>query len=259
MTSNQVLVHTLERTLVIEAERQTVFRFFTDTARWEKWWGSGSSIDPHVGGSVAIRYPDGTEAVGAIVEIAPPERFVFTYGYKRGTPIPPGASLVTIVLEPHAAGTTLRLSHAFADAAVRDEHVQGWRYQLSLFANAIADDLHAGAERLIDRWFAAWSEPDAAAREAGIQEVAAEQIRMRDRFSAVAGISDLREHLAAVHRFMPGMRLERDGAVRHCQGMVLANWVARAQDGGRRAAGTNVFVLDAQGRIGSVTGFWNAG
>ena len=50
--------------------------------------------------------------------------------------------------------------------------------------------------------------------------------------------------------------MERNGAVRHCQGMAIADWVANGPDGHRRAQGTNVFVLGADGRIESVTGFW---
>ena len=50
---------------------------------------------------------------------------------------------------------------------------------------------------------------------------------MRDRFSAIEGNADLREHLTAVHRFMPGLTLTRDGDVRQCQGMAIADWVAR--------------------------------
>jgi hypothetical protein len=55
---------------------------------------------------------------------------------------------------------------------------------------------------------------------------------------------------------MPGLRLVRAGDVRHCQGMVLADWVALAGDGPEKGRGTNVFVLDPDGRIESVTGFW---
>ena len=56
---------------------------------------------------------------------------------------------------------------------------------------------------------------------------------------------------------MPGMRLAREGEVRHCQGTVLADWIARGADGQERGRGTNVFVLGAGARIDSVTGFWN--
>jgi hypothetical protein len=55
---------------------------------------------------------------------------------------------------------------------------------------------------------------------------------------------------------MPGMRLERRGDVRHCQWHVLADWVALAGNGEERGRGTNLFVLDADGKVAEVTGFW---
>jgi hypothetical protein len=69
-------------------------------------------------------------------------------------------------------------------------------------------------------------------------------------------VDDLMGHLAAVHQFMPGMRLERRGDVRHCQSRVLADWVALGADAQERGRGTNLFVFDADGRIAEVTGFW---
>ena len=86
-------------------------------------------------------------------------------GYASGTPMAPGASRVSITLAPHAEGTRLELVHEFADVAVRDEHVQGWRYQLSLFGNVVANEVNAGVAKAIDRWFELWSETDASARE----------------------------------------------------------------------------------------------
>ncbi len=81
-------------------------------------------------------------------------------------------------------------------------------------------------------------------------------MRFRDRYSLVQGHEDLLAHLAAVHRFMPGLRITREGAVRHCQGIVLADWVARAADGAERGRGQNVFTLGGDGRIVDVVGLW---
>jgi uncharacterized protein YndB with AHSA1/START domain len=257
MTGTAALPHELKRVLVIQASRETVFRFFTDEARWAAWWGAGSTIDARPGGRVVIRYPNAVEAWGEVIDVTPPERITFTYGYASGTPIPAGGSRVTIRLDAEGTRTRLHLTHQFADAAVRDGHIQGWRYQLSLFANAVANEVYAHADRAVDAWFEAWSEPDPATREGALSRIANRDVGFRDQFSAIDGLDDLSVHLAAAQRFMPGLRLHRDGDVRHCQGVVLADWVAHGSDGQERSRGTNVFVFNSTGLIESVTGFWS--
>jgi uncharacterized protein YndB with AHSA1/START domain len=251
------LDHVLERSVTIRAQRSTVFRFFTDSQRFAAWWGPGSRIDPRPGGEVHIRYPNGAVAAGAVVELCEPDRIVFTYGYEGAAkPIPPGGSLVTVTLEEVPEGTLLRLRHAFADASVRDQHVQGWRYQLAVFAVAAARDQHSGVESAIDRFLAVWSEADPAVRQSELEAVAMPSLAFRDAFSATDGIADLGAHVAAAQMFMPGVRLERRGGVRQCQGTAIADWVALAADGGERRRGCNVFDLAPDGRIARVVGFW---
>lgn len=250
------LPYRLDRSVVIRAPRENVFRFLTDSPRWATWWGPGSAIDPRPGGAVLIRYPDGTEVSGEVLEVQPPERIVFSYGFVKGQPIAPGGSRVTIRLEPHQLGTHLHLTHELADQAVRDEHIQGWRYQLALFSNVVADELHADATSLIDTWFDAWAERDERTRDAALRRIAENELRFQDRFGNTDGVDDLLPHIAAAQVHMPGLRMKRTGSVRHCQGMALVDWVASASDGRERARGTNVFVLGATGKIRSVTGFW---
>jgi uncharacterized protein YndB with AHSA1/START domain len=254
-----VLAHSLDRAVVIRAKPDVVFRYFTDSARWAAWWGAGSSIDARPGGEMRIRYPDGTEAVGEVLEVSRPRRIVFSYGYVSGQMIPPGGSRVTIDVEPHADGTRVALTHEFAEAAIRDQHVQGWRYQLSLFSNVVVDELLAGAADAVDAWFSAWATTDERERQARLEQIAARAVTFRDRYSAIEGIVELHAHIGGALRFMPGVRLQRTGAVRHCQGAVLADWTASGlgADGQTRATGTNLFVFDPDARITSVIGFWN--
>jgi hypothetical protein len=220
--------------------------------------GRGSTIQPKQGGAVLIRYPGGAEAVGEVVEIAPPERIAFTYGYASGQMIPAGGSVVTIRLEPHEEGTRVLLTHAYSDQSVLQQHVQGWRYQLSLFSNVVADEALSGATEAVDAWFMAWSTTDGAARHAVLTRIAAPGVTFRDRFSAIDGIGELNAHIEGALKFMPGVRPQRAGAIRRCQGMVLADWTAPG--GGAQAqgqmAGTNVFVFGPDARIASVVGFW---
>jgi uncharacterized protein YndB with AHSA1/START domain len=246
----------LDRTVTIAARRETVFRYFTDSERFAAWWGAGSRIEPKPGGAVLIRFPNAIVAGGEVLEIVPVERVVFSYGFASGQPIPIGASRVTITLEESVRGTLVRLRHELPTAAARDEHVQGWRYQLAVFANVVAKEAHAGAGALVDRFFACWGETDAAKRRAELAAVAAEDIGFRDPYSCTAGIDDLVAHIAASQRFMPGVVLARQGEPRQCQGTALVDWSVTGPDGSPRAKGTNVFELTPDGRIARVTGLW---
>lgn len=247
----------LERTILIAARRATVFRYFTDSARFADWWGQGSRIEGRPGGALLIRYPNGATASGEVIELVPEERVVFSYGYDDpGKPIPPGGSRVTITLADDPAGTRLSLRHQVNEAAIRDAHVAGWRYQLALFANVAAREEQAAAPERIDRFFSLWSEPDAAARTAALAELTTEDVSFRDAWGCVSGRAELADHLAAVQMHMAGARLSRVGDVRQCQGTALADWASTGPDGTGRGAGTNVFELGGDGRIRRVVGLW---
>ena len=152
----------------------------------------------------------------------------------------------------------MKLTHEVADAVTRDHLVQGWRFHFSMFANAVANYVNAGAPGVVDAWFALWTEPDAAAREAGLRRIAAPEVKFRDRYSRLDGIDEIVAHIGASQRFMPGMGLERKGDVRHCQGTVLADWVARSSDGQAKTSGTSVLVFGLDVKIESVTSVSNA-
>jgi uncharacterized protein YndB with AHSA1/START domain len=254
-SSSETLPFVVERTVVIAAGRETVFRFFTDSQRFAAWWGEGSTIDPRAGGAVVIRYPNGVRAGGSVVEVVPPRRVVFSFGYESGQPMPTGGSLVTITLEPEPAGTRLHLRHELPSAAARDAHVQGWRYQLALFANVAARHEPPALDALADRFFGLWAMEDAA-RRAELAALAVDTLAFRDSYSSTEGLDDLDAHVAGARRFMPGVVLERVGPARQCQGTVLVDWVAKGADGVPRGKGTNVFELAPDGRIARVTGVW---
>jgi len=250
------LIHELERAVTVRATGATVFAYLTDSQRFASWWGAGSRVDARPGGEVYVRYPNGVEASGAVVEIAAPDRISFTYGYASGRPFGPGASLVTATVADGSGGALVTLRHAFADAAARDHHVPGWRYQLAVLAIVAAREQHAGVEAIADRFLAVWSETDGPARRAALAAIAVDRLTFRDEWAATDGIDDLAAHIGAAQQHMPGVALERDGPVRHCQGTALVDWVVRARDGAVSRRGTNVLDLAPDGRLAGVVGLW---
>jgi uncharacterized protein YndB with AHSA1/START domain len=246
----------VDREIVISATRATVFRYFTDPQRWARWWGQGSTIDPRPGGAVRICYPGNTTASGTVVEIVPPERIVFTYGYDRADPpIAPGASRVTITVTEVPGGTRVQLRHDVATEQLRDEHRGGWRYQMGVFGDVVTSEQHAGAEALIDRYLAAWSERDPAARRAALAATCSDDVVYRDRYGFTAGRDDLDGHIAAAQVHLPSS-LARAGAARLSQGQAIIDWQATKGDA-VAARGTTVLDLAPDGRIARATGFWS--
>ena len=118
----------LERTVVINATRATVFRYFTDSGRFAAWWGEGSRIEGKPGGAVVIRYPNGVTASGQVLEIVDGRLVVFTYGYDDpAKPIPPGGSRVTIrLLTKRTRRTRLHLPQSAATPPPATSTLRGW-------------------------------------------------------------------------------------------------------------------------------------
>ena len=87
--------------------------------------------------------PDAAAASGHFLEVVPPRRIVFTWGWEgNGIPVPPGSSIVTVELEPADGGTMIRLTHSgLRPADVRELHRNGWeRYLGRLARRASGED-----------------------------------------------------------------------------------------------------------------------
>jgi uncharacterized protein YndB with AHSA1/START domain len=245
----------LERAVLIRARRATVFRYFTDSERFARWWGAGSRIEPRPGGEVYICYPGGVIARGNVLAIEDGKSIVFTYGYEDPRkPIAPGGSRVTVTLRDDPSGTLVELRHDVHDAKTRDEHDPGWRFQLALFANVVTREQHEQFPELLANWFAAWSEADAGARRSLFEKCTTASVSFSDQYACLAGREELVQHVDAARRHLPGVALAAEGEPRHCQGTVLVDWVAAAHDGKPVMRGTNVFSLDAASSIERVVG-----
>jgi uncharacterized protein YndB with AHSA1/START domain len=102
----------------IEARPETVFAYFTDPERFQRWQGGDASIEPHPGGSfrVSVGGPSDGVVHGEVLEVVAPSRLVFTWGregitsgYGGLATLLAGPSVVEISLESQRGGTLLRL------------------------------------------------------------------------------------------------------------------------------------------------------
>ena len=75
---------------------------------------------------------DGVEAAGEFVEVDPPHRVVFTWGWTHDGAVPPGTTRVVITLRAEARWTRVVLRHyGLPDDDQREHHRKGWLLYLS--------------------------------------------------------------------------------------------------------------------------------
>src|SRR4051794_10661810 len=107
-TTNPLVEHELR----IAAAPEIVFAYFTDPARMVEGFGTQAPLAPRPGGVCRIQPAGGAVMSGSYVEVAPPRRVVFTWGFEPELFATPAASTtVEVTLTPDGDGTVLRLAH----------------------------------------------------------------------------------------------------------------------------------------------------
>ena len=151
---------TLRLSRLIDAPRERVFRAWTDPEQFGRWFGppggfGHAELDVRVGGRfrVAMIQPLAGRllpkrqpwyCVGTYLEVEPPERLVFTFGWE-GPSWDPGESLVTVELHDAGSATELVLLHERnRNQAVRSWHWWGWTVCLRRLAGLAEEDPSAG-------------------------------------------------------------------------------------------------------------------
>ena len=69
-------------------------------------------------------------AVRGRVEVDPPRRAVFTWGWQGNEHVPPGSTTVEVDLIPDGTGTVVRFAHHGLPGGPSDPHVRGWTHYL---------------------------------------------------------------------------------------------------------------------------------
>jgi uncharacterized protein YndB with AHSA1/START domain len=123
----------------IAAPPETVFAYFVDPDKMRRWFGSRVHLEPRPGGTYLADINPQARARGAYLEVEPPSRVVFTFGWADDPNIPPGSTTVEVTLAPDGEGTHVRLVHrGLQTPEMREQHRQGWEHYLTRLAVAAA-------------------------------------------------------------------------------------------------------------------------
>ena len=154
----------VEHEIRVAASPETVFAYFTDPARMVQWMGAEATLDPRPGGICRVAWratrshveaviaglpadagppPDPDNATGVMsgrfVEVDPPRRLVFTWGWEdEPLAVPPQSTVVEVSLTPEGGETVVHLAHRRLPPDSVDFHRGGWDHYLARLAAAAA-------------------------------------------------------------------------------------------------------------------------
>jgi uncharacterized protein YndB with AHSA1/START domain len=141
----------LKRELRIDASPETVWEFLVDPEKATRWMGQTASFDARQGGMYRVEVIPGNTASGEFVELDPPRRLVYTWGWEPGgidKSTPPGTSTIEIELEPTGDGTVLRFMHRdLPNEEAVQSHAHGWDHYLGRLVTAAG-----GSDPGVDPW-----------------------------------------------------------------------------------------------------------
>jgi uncharacterized protein YndB with AHSA1/START domain len=133
----------IERTISIAASPDTVWEFLVEPDKMTRWMGMRAELDPRPGGVYRCEVIPGHTARGEVVELDPPRRLVFTWGWERSgdedSQVPPGTSTIEIDVTPDGDGTSLRFLHRdLPSTEASASHAHGWDHYLPRLETAAA-------------------------------------------------------------------------------------------------------------------------
>jgi uncharacterized protein YndB with AHSA1/START domain len=137
--------------ITLAASPADVYRYWTDPGRYKLWMGCTVLLDPRPGGEFFVQMTDGFAAMGTFVDLTPPHRIEFTWGWAPGAGesvlagpqpddlLPPGSSRVKVAITANNEDTSLRLEHHnLPDEILRANHLTAWKTYLARLAVVVA-------------------------------------------------------------------------------------------------------------------------
>jgi len=119
-----------EKSVLVPLGADETFALLTEPDRLRRWQAVTARVDLRAGGDYRWTIVPGHSAAGKVVEVDPGRRLVMTWGWEDADDLPPGASTITITLEPGEGGTMVHLVHDGLTEEQAAGHAEGWNHYL---------------------------------------------------------------------------------------------------------------------------------
>lgn len=121
--------YTFSYEMRIEASPEIVFSYFIDPRKMARWMGISHKLDAVPGGGFVVDVNPEATVIGEFVEVEPPTRLVFTWGWRDSTAVPPGSTTIEVNLTEDAGATLLNFTQrGLPDRDQLDQHAHGWSH-----------------------------------------------------------------------------------------------------------------------------------
>ena len=146
----------IEREIVIDAPPSVVWSIVTEAQHLAGWFSDEAEIDLRPGGRLLLTWHGHGTYEGRVETVDAPRVFAFRWQPRQGEFSETNSTLVTITLEPEAAGTRLRVVESgFAtlpwpdDARDRyaDDNSKGWLAELGELRDYVTQITTANRDR----------------------------------------------------------------------------------------------------------------
>jgi uncharacterized protein YndB with AHSA1/START domain len=130
----------IDYSISIDAPVDLVYDMLTDAALLTEWMAVSADVDHRPDGAFRWVYENGDVVAGRFLQLEPPRRLVLAYGWERPVErgIPPGSTVVEIVLEDDRGSTLLRLVHRGLPPGELESHRHGWEFFLGRLKSNLA-------------------------------------------------------------------------------------------------------------------------
>jgi uncharacterized protein YndB with AHSA1/START domain len=137
-----------EHEIRVAASPEIVFAYFTDPSKMVQWMGTDATLDPRPGGVCRVNPAGQASMLGEYLEVDPPRRIVFTWGWEEEYfSTPPQSTLVEVSLTRDGEATIVHLAHRRLHAEAVAFHRAGWDHYLPRLALVAS-----GADAGVDSW-----------------------------------------------------------------------------------------------------------